>query len=259
MAASNGEPDRLQGRIFLCHSAADKTQVRNLYTRLRSDGFEPWLDEEDLHPGDDWEHKIVAAVKSSAVVVVCLSSNTLTKAGYVHKEIACALDMAAQQPDDRIFIIPLRLDECKVPDRITRWQWVNLFEPNGYERLASALEDLRLRGQAGHRANTQELAGTPSNPVAVDDGNSHEPEFREIALIIGILSPLSQPDIPLENRVFVRVDRWNFDNYIDEARPGLSVAVRNVLSDLDVPLKVSLQFDRITDFEPGCCFTALSK
>jgi len=37
--------------IFLCHSSGDKPEVRNLYQRLSNDGFDPWLDEEDLLPG----------------------------------------------------------------------------------------------------------------------------------------------------------------------------------------------------------------
>jgi hypothetical protein len=42
-------------RIFLCHSSGDKIAVRKLYHRLRADGFNPWLDEEDLIPGQDWD------------------------------------------------------------------------------------------------------------------------------------------------------------------------------------------------------------
>ena len=35
-------------RIFLCHASEDKQQVREVYQRLKAEGFEPWLDEEDL-------------------------------------------------------------------------------------------------------------------------------------------------------------------------------------------------------------------
>ena len=42
-------------QIFLCHASEDKAQVRKVYQCLkRIDGFEPWLDEEDLLPGQDW-------------------------------------------------------------------------------------------------------------------------------------------------------------------------------------------------------------
>ena len=39
-------------RIFLCHASEDKAQVREVYRRLAAiQGFEPWLDEEDLFRG----------------------------------------------------------------------------------------------------------------------------------------------------------------------------------------------------------------
>lgn len=126
-------------RIFLCHSSGDKQAVRELYQRLRADGFDPWLDEENLLPGQDWQQKIPEAVSAADVVLVCLSQSSITKKGYVQKEIKYALDVADQQPPDTIYLIPLKLEECDIPERLSRWHWVNLFEANGYARLLSAL------------------------------------------------------------------------------------------------------------------------
>lgn len=126
-------------RIFLCHSSGDKPEVRNLYQRLSSDGFDPWLDEEKLLPGQKWEREIPKAVQTSDVVIVCLSHKAITKAGYVQKEIKFALDKAEEQPEDTISLIPLKLEECDVPERLQSWHWVNLFEEKGYERLMSSL------------------------------------------------------------------------------------------------------------------------
>jgi hypothetical protein len=126
-------------RIFLCHSSEDKPSVRDLYKRLCDDGFKPWLDEEDLLPGQDWHQEITRAVRDNDIVAVCLSRNSVNKRGYVQREIKFALDVADEQPEDTIFIIPLKLEECDVPTRLKRWQWVNLFEDRGYERLIRAL------------------------------------------------------------------------------------------------------------------------
>ena len=47
-------------RIFLCHASEDKPQVRDIYQRLTAiPGFEPWLDEEDLLPGQIWAVEMV--------------------------------------------------------------------------------------------------------------------------------------------------------------------------------------------------------
>lgn len=126
-------------KAFLCHASGDKPAVRDLYSRLTENGIDPWLDEENLLPGQDWRLEIPKAVKSSDVVLVCLSNKATTKAGYVQKEIKYALDIASEQPDDEIYIIPIRLEECDVPDSLSRWHWVNLFHPNGFERLMRSL------------------------------------------------------------------------------------------------------------------------
>lgn len=126
-------------RIFLCHSSEDKPLVRILYHLLNTDSLKPWLDEKDLLPGEDWDFAIRNAVRVSDVVVVCLSKQSRDKAGFVQKEIRYALDVADEQPDGTIFIIPVRLEPCDVPERLRRWQWVNLYESNGFELLMRAL------------------------------------------------------------------------------------------------------------------------
>jgi hypothetical protein len=126
-------------RVFLCHSSGDKPAVRELYHRLRADGVIPWLDEEDLLPGEKWEKEIPKAVRSCDVVIVCVSQSSINKKGYLQKEIRYALDAADEQPEGMIFLIPLKLEECEIPEHLSGWQWVNFFEERGYERLMLAL------------------------------------------------------------------------------------------------------------------------
>jgi len=126
-------------RVFLCYATGDKSLVRDLYARLRTDKIHPWLDEEELVPGQDWELEILRAVRAADIVVVCLSKGSVTKAGFVQKEIKLALDVADMQPEGTIFLVPVRLEECDVPERLQRWQWVNLFEEQGYARLLRAM------------------------------------------------------------------------------------------------------------------------
>jgi ABC-type branched-subunit amino acid transport system substrate-binding protein len=126
-------------RVFLCHASADKAEVRALYHRLVQDGYTPWLDEEDLLPGQMWASTIRNAVRDSDFVVVCLSKTSVTRAGFVQKEIKQALDVADEQPEGTIFVIPVRLEDCKVPERLRDLHWVDLFADGGYARLARAL------------------------------------------------------------------------------------------------------------------------
>jgi hypothetical protein len=133
----SGSPRPL--RVFLCHSSNDKPAVRTLYRQLLTEAIAPWLDEEDILPGQKWEQEIPRAVRQSDIVIVCLSRGATSKSGFIQKEIKFALDVADEQPEGAIFLIPLKLEECDVPDRLSRYQWVNIFEEKGYERLMRAL------------------------------------------------------------------------------------------------------------------------
>src|SRR5579859_2005691 len=132
-------------RVFLCHSSEDKPAVRQLYHQLKTGNITPWLDEEDLLPGQNWDAEIRKAVRLCDIVIVCLSKNSSNKAGYIQKEIKFALDVADEQPEGTIFLIPLRLEECKIPDRLKHLHWVNYFEVGGFLKLMQAL---KLRAQS---------------------------------------------------------------------------------------------------------------
>ncbi len=115
-------------RVFLCHSSQDKPIVRELYQRLNSEGWiDPWLDEEKLLPGQDWDMEIEKAVEVADAVIVCLSKSSLTKEGYVQKELRFVLDISDEKPDETVFVIPIRLDDCIIPRRLKRWQYVDYF------------------------------------------------------------------------------------------------------------------------------------
>lgn len=132
-------------KVFLCHASGDKPPVRDLYKRLTVEGVDAWLDREKLLPGQDWRMEIPKAVQAADVVVVCLSNKSITKEGYVQKEIKFALDIAEEKPEGAIFLIPARLEDCPVPERLSRWQWVDLYEESGFVQL---LRSLKLRADA---------------------------------------------------------------------------------------------------------------
>ncbi len=125
-------------KVFLCHAHSDKDAVKALYTRLKNDGVDVWLDKENLLPGQDWELEIRKAVRESDVVVVC-HSKQFNQKGFRQKEVRIALEEADLLPKGEIFIIPARLEECNVLEDLQRYHWVDLFETDGYERLMRAL------------------------------------------------------------------------------------------------------------------------
>jgi hypothetical protein len=152
------EPQRL--KVFLCHASHDKSYVRTLYWQLIEEGFMPWLDEENLLAGQDWQTEIRKAVKRSDVVVICLSRHSVNKTGFFQREIAFALDAASEQPESAIFLIPARIEECDIPERIQHFQSPRIFETKGYGNLLSALRvratslGRSIDGRAGSSGDT---------------------------------------------------------------------------------------------------------
>ena len=151
--------------------------VRDLYHRLAKDGYKPWLDVESLLPGQDWQLEIPKAVKNSDVVLVCLSKNAVTKAGYVHKEIKFALDAADEKPEGMIFLIPVRLDECEIPVGLSKWHWVNLHHKGGYIKLKKALSS---------KLPEPFSAGSETLKIMVTGGRKITRELSSLSYSIGV-------------------------------------------------------------------------
>jgi CheY-like chemotaxis protein len=146
-SAAPGAPRSAEGgngKVFICHSSGDKDQVRALFERLRSDGFDCWFDEFSLLPGQDWEHEIGLAIRECEFVLACVSQASINRRGYIHKELKHAIDVADEQPEGATFLIPVRLEPCTLPQRLRRWQWVDLYAPTGYERLLVGLRSSQL-------------------------------------------------------------------------------------------------------------------
>ncbi len=133
-------------RVFLCHASQDKPAARELYNALSAEGWiDPWLDKAKILPGQDWEFVIEKAVDDSDVVIVCLSGQSVTKEGFVQREIRYAYDIALEKPEETIFLIPLRLDDCNVPRKLRTLHWVDYFGVDKENTYSDLLEALKLR------------------------------------------------------------------------------------------------------------------
>ncbi len=128
-------------RVFLCHASQDKPAVRELYARLKSEPWiDPWLDEENLLPGQDFDLEIYKATRDADAIIICLSKVSVAKEGYVNKEIRRALDIAQEKPEGAIYVIPLRLDDCTPSfEQLKKLQWADYFTSNAHARLIKAL------------------------------------------------------------------------------------------------------------------------
>lgn len=129
-------------RVFIAYVQEDLSLIRKLYRTFEQQGFRPWLDKKMLLPGQNWPRAIETAIQTSDFFVACFSRCATTKRGSFHSELRFALNCAAKVPLDEIFFIPLRLDDCLVPRRISRQvQYLDLFPEweAGVSRVAAVI------------------------------------------------------------------------------------------------------------------------
>lgn len=127
--------------IFLSYAREDKDKVEQIYRKLQAERINAWLDVADLLPGQNWDRVVKKAIQNARFVLVFLSNHSIGKRGYIQKEISEALDLADRMPEDDIFIIPVRLENCLVPDRLAKWHWVDIFEPDGFKKITNVLKN----------------------------------------------------------------------------------------------------------------------
>jgi len=117
-----------QPRVFIAYVQEDLSRIKKLYQAFKQNGFRPWLDKKKLLPGQNWPRAIETAIQTSDFFVACFSRRATSKRGSFHSELRYALNCASEVPLDEIFFIPLRLDDCVVPRRISKHvQYLDLF------------------------------------------------------------------------------------------------------------------------------------
>jgi len=127
-------------KVFISYAKEDYRIAKKLYNDIKSNGIIPWIDCEDILPGQDWKKEISQAIKDSSYFLALLSSNSISKKGYVQKELKLALEIYDEFPNSVVFIIPVRIDNC-IPDdeRLKILHWSDLF-PSYNEGLQRILK-----------------------------------------------------------------------------------------------------------------------
>jgi hypothetical protein len=132
-------------RVFLCNGLDDKPTARILYQRLQSEGWiVPWMDEENLLPGQNRELEIEKELEAADVALVCVSTQSLDKEGNFQKEVDFLVEVAHKKLKGSIFIIPIRLDDCEIPRSLRPWLHVDFISydlrESAYQLLLKSLE-----------------------------------------------------------------------------------------------------------------------
>jgi hypothetical protein len=129
--------------VFLSYARSDKDAAMRLYSSLSNAGINAWIDAENLLPGQNWQKAIRETIEHSSHFIALLSKNSIEKRGYVQSEIRHAIKVLSEIPEDSIFLIPARLDECTVPyEDLRSLHWVDLFPSfeQGAQKIVRAIK-----------------------------------------------------------------------------------------------------------------------
>jgi TIR domain-containing protein len=119
---------KIKNWIFLSYARGDVHKVRDLYEKLYHAGFNPWLDKIHLLPGERWQDTVPKRIRGAKLVLLCLSKYSVNKTGYFWREIRMALDIAQEKPPSEFYLIPVRLEDCDIPDDLRNFHSADLFE-----------------------------------------------------------------------------------------------------------------------------------
>jgi len=114
-----GDEHKVPGHVFLSYVRDDVAAVDRLQRVLEAAGIRVWRDTGSLWPGQDWRTQIRRAITDDALVfIACFSSNSGARdKSYQNEELTLAIEQLRERRQDESWLIPLRLDDCIIPDR----------------------------------------------------------------------------------------------------------------------------------------------
>ena len=165
--------------VFLSYASEDARAAERICAALRAAGIEVWFDRSELRGGDAWDNAIRRQIKSCALFIPLISSNSHARSeGYFRLEWKLAVDRSHLMAADRPFLVPVVVDgtpdsDDRVPERFREVQWMRL--PDGETppafvqhilQLLSLPQSARSAPQAAAEVSMGSTAESDSAPLA---------------------------------------------------------------------------------------------
>jgi hypothetical protein len=125
--------------IFISYAQPDLQATRAIAGLLADAGLRTWFDKKDLEAGQIWEAVIRQQIAEASLGLICLSSRAVDRKGFFHKEMRYAVSEAMKFPKDEVYIMPVRLDDCDIPEDLRQWHALDLFDPMGSRALLKSI------------------------------------------------------------------------------------------------------------------------
>lgn len=139
-------------KVFISHVSQNAGYFGGLKQGLELCGIEVW-DPEKIVPGTLWKEEIREAIRGGDFFIACFSSEYRNRdSTHMNEELNIAIDELRSQPTNRAWFIPVKLNECKIPDR----------DIGGGRRLSDLqFVDLNKDWNAGVKRIAETILGNP--------------------------------------------------------------------------------------------------
>lgn len=110
----------MQGHVFISYSRKDKKDARRLRDDLEGSGIPVWIDEDDIHPGIDFETEIDRGITNASAILVLLTPISVLSQP-VKSEYSYGLNRL-------IPVVPLIFQHCEMPRMLQTFQTISFVD-----------------------------------------------------------------------------------------------------------------------------------
>jgi len=139
--------------VFLSYVHEDADTIQRIQKDLEQRGIRVWKDTDSIKGSERWRVSIENGIRACDYFMPCFSKQAASPSNYMLTELEKmrSEDWNRQgKRDGNNWIIPVRIEECDIPDfpiaekhrNLRDIQWIDLFEPKGWE--AGIKEILRI-------------------------------------------------------------------------------------------------------------------
>jgi len=148
--------------IFISYSRKDESVAKKLANDIISKGGNIWMDVLHIESGERWDQTIEEALEKSSHIMVLLSKSSVTSHN-VLDEVSYALEETKT-------IIPVLIEDCKVPFRLRRLQRVDFTGDymTGFNQILNVL-----------KLNDKNPTQSPAKSKVIETNKKNEPKIKK--------------------------------------------------------------------------------
>lgn len=173
----------VEKHVFISYVREDSDHADVLCQMLSAAAIPFWRDKDSLAPGASWKSEIRRAIQSGSLVfLACFSTRSTAKdSSYMNEEMSLAVEEFRRRPPGRTWLIPVRFDDCEVPEweldnrrTLHDLNWSDLFGADHARNAVGLVTEIK----AVFGATTDSAASVQAVLEQVSDADRAEVLFR---------------------------------------------------------------------------------